>query len=103
MVWGLHQDIGLWGSYIPSIYQQPIGVLGKEYLAFRKAKKCIKAADLSFMLAAVRASEAALVVKNLPGHSDVRDAGSILGWGRPIPALLPGEPHGQRSLAGYGP
>ena len=103
MVWGLHQDIGLWGSYIPSVYQLPIGVKVKEYLASRKAKKCIKAADLSFVLAAVQASQEALVVKNLPGHSDVRGTVSIPGWGRPIPAPLPGESHGQRSLAGYGP
>ena len=58
------------------------------------------------------ASQVALVVKNLPAHAgDLRDVGSIPGWGR-----SPGEgngnppqysclenPHGQRSLVGYSP
>ena len=58
------------------------------------------------------ASQVALVVKNPPANSgDVRDLGSIPGFGRP-----PGgghgnplqyswleNPHGQRSLAGYSP
>ena len=51
-------------------------------------------------------SQVALVVKNLPANAG--DAGSIPGWerspgeghGNP---LLPGEFHGQRSLAGYSP
>ena len=42
---------------------------------------------------------------------DLRDTGSILGLGRspgnangqPSPVFLPGESHGQRSLAGHGP
>ena len=47
--------------------------------------------------------------KNLPA---VRDPGSIPGLGRfpwrengwpPTPVFLPGESHGQRSLAGYSP
>ena len=51
-----------------------------------------------------------LVVKNLPASAgDVRDTGSIPGlerfpWRRawqPTPVFLPGESHGQRSLAGY--
>ena len=75
-----------------------LGFWGKSTLHSERLRNALKQ-----LLAAVRASQAALVVKNLPGHSDVRDAGSILGWGRPIPTLLPGEPHGQRSLAGYGP
>ena len=62
------------------------------------------------------ASQMALVVKNLPANAqDVRDKGSIPGsgrspggehcfaWRQPTPVFLPGEPHGQRSLAGYGP
>ena len=55
-----------------------------------------------------RASQVALVVKNLPEDvGDTRDAGLIPGMGRsprrarqPTPILLPGESHGQRSLAG---
>ena len=52
------------------------------------------------------------VVKNLPAIAgDLRDLGSIPGSGRfpwrgawqPIPMFLPGESHGQRSLAGYSP
>ena len=52
------------------------------------------------------------VVKNLPASAgDVRDVGSIPGSGRfpwrrkwqLTPVLFPGEPHGQRSLAGYSP
>ena len=52
-----------------------------------------------------------LVVKNLLVNAgDIRDAGSIFGFGRPpgrawqpIPIFLPGESHGQRSLVGYSP
>ena len=55
------------------------------------------------------ASQVALVVKNqLAKAEDLRDAGSIPGSGRSpgegnTPVLLPGEFHGQRSLAGYSP
>ena len=50
-----------------------------------------------------------LVVKKLHANAgDIRDSGSIPGSGRPLeegwqptPVLLPGEFHGQRSLAGY--
>ena len=54
--------------------------------------------------------QVALVVKNLlAGGGDVRDAGSIPGWGRspgeghgsPLQYSFPREAHGQRSLAGY--
>jgi len=52
----------------------------------------------------------ALVVKNLPANAgDLADTGLILGSGRSpgeengYPVFLPGEFHGQRSLAGYGP
>jgi len=60
----------------------------------------------------VRVSQVALVVKSMPANAgDVRDAGLILGSGRfpwrrarqPTPVILPGEVHGQRSLAGYSP
>ena len=40
---------------------------------------------------------------------DMRDAGSIPGLGKspeggqPTPVFMPREPHGQRSLVGYGP
>ena len=51
----------------------------------------------------------ALVVKSPPANAgDVRDAGLIPGWEDPLekematsPVLLPGESHGQRSLADY--
>ena len=57
------------------------------------------------------ASQLALVVKNPPANAgDIRDADSIPGSGRsleegmaPTPVFLPGESHGQRSLAGYSP
>ena len=48
-----------------------------------------------------------LVVKNLPANTGgMRDTGSIPGSGKrgawqPTPVFLPGESHGQRSLAGY--
>jgi len=57
-------------------------------------------------------SQVALVVKNLYTKAgDVRDAGSIPGsggspggrHGKRTPVFLPGEFHGQRSLAGYSP
>ena len=54
-----------------------------------------------------------LVVKNPPANAgDIRDVGSIAGSGRSpgeghgnplIPVFLPGESHGQRSLADYSP
>ena len=52
------------------------------------------------------------VVKNLPANAEnTRDADLIPGLGRfpgggqekPTPVFLPGESHGQRSLADYGP
>ena len=62
------------------------------------------------------ASQVVLVVKSLPAKEvDVRDTGSVLGLGRsPLPGrgenaggnspvFLPGESHGQRSLASYSP
>ena len=58
------------------------------------------------------ASPASLGVKNPPTNAgDLRDAGSIPGVGKmpwrrkwqPTPVFLPGESHGQRSLAGYRP
>ena len=56
------------------------------------------------------ASQVVLVVKNPPACAgNIRDAGSIPGSGRSLeedmpthPVFLPGESHGQRSLAGYG-
>ena len=54
----------------------------------------------------------ALVVKSLPTNvGDVRDEGLIPGSGKipwrrawqPTPIFLPGESHGQRSVAGYSP
>ena len=59
-----------------------------------------------------KASQLALVVKNLPVNAgDIRDTGSVPGWGR-SPGGGPGNPlqysclensHRQRSLAGYSP
>ena len=57
------------------------------------------------------ASLVALVVNNLLANAgDIRDTGLIPGSGRPwrrawqpTPVFLPGESHGQRSLAGYSP
>ena len=58
-------------------------------------------------------AQVVLVVKNLPASAgDTRDMGVILGSVRKIPwsrkwqhrpVFLPGEFHGQRSLAGYSP
>ena len=59
-----------------------------------------------------QASQVALVIKNLPANTgEVRDGGSNPGLGRnpwsrawqPTPVLVPGESHGQRSLAGNSP
>ena len=60
-----------------------------------------------------RASQVVLVVKNPPANAGgIRDAGSVPGSGRspgggrarqPTPVFLPGESHGQRSLAGFSP
>ena len=58
------------------------------------------------------ASQVVLMVKNPPASAeDIRNVGSISGLGRfpwrrawqPTPVFLPGESHGQRSLAGYSP
>ena len=50
----------------------------------------------------------AQMVKNLPAVQETSDGS--LGWGGPLekewqptPVFLPGESHGQRSLAGYSP
>ena len=60
----------------------------------------------------VRDSQMKLMVKNPPASAgDIRDASSIPGLGRspgrgygnPLLKFLPGESHGQRSLAGYSP
>ena len=57
-------------------------------------------------------SQVALVVKNPPANAgDIRDSGSIPGSGRSpggghgnqLQCSCLGEPHGQRSLAGYSP
>ena len=59
-----------------------------------------------------RASQVALVIKNPCANAgDIRDVGSVPGSGR-FPgeegvathrSILPGEPHGQRSLGGCSP
>ena len=58
------------------------------------------------------ASKVALVVKNLPADAgDIRDMGSIPGWGRslgggqdnPLQCSCLDTPHGQKSLVGYSP
>ena len=58
------------------------------------------------------ASQVELLVKNLPASAgDIRDVGWIPELGRfpwrrkwqPTSVFLPGESHGQRSLAGYSP
>ena len=58
----------------------------------------------------LRFSQVGLVVKIPPANAgDVRDTGLIPGFGRSPgeghgnPGFLPGESHGQRSLAGYSP
>ena len=59
----------------------------------------------------IRSSQGALVVKHLPANAgDVRRRFDPwvrkIPWRRawqPTPVFLPGEPHGQRSLAGYSP
>jgi len=60
----------------------------------------------------VGASQVALVVINLPASAgDLRNSGFYLWVGKipwrrawqPSPAFLPGESHGQRSMAGYLP
>ena len=44
------------------------------------------------------------MVKNKPvNEGDIRDASSIPGEWQSTPVFLPGESHGQRSLAGYSP
>ena len=57
-----------------------------------------------------QASQVALMVKNLAANAgDLRDAGLIPKWGKipwsrkwqPIPGLLLGKFHGQRSLVSY--
>ena len=56
------------------------------------------------------ASQEALIVKNSPANAgDIRDSASNpwvgkIPWKRkwqPTPVFMPGESHGQRSLAGY--
>ena len=65
---------------------------------------------MGIIIGQVWASQVMLVVKNLPANlGDIRDVGSVLGLGRfsgrrawqPTAGFLPGESHGQRTLAGY--
>ena len=67
---------------------------------------------LAFGLNSYWAAQAALAVKNLPANAgDIKGGGfdpwvGKIPWRRkwqPTPILLPGESHGQRSLAGYIP
>ena len=60
----------------------------------------------------MRASQGALVVKNLPANAgDIRDVGSVPGserspgggHGNPLQYSCLENPHGQRSLTGYSP
>ena len=60
----------------------------------------------------LRASQVVLLVKNPPANAeDIRDAGSMPGLGRspggghdnPLQYSCQENPHGQRSLVGYGP
>ena len=73
---------------------------------------CMHLYACTYMYVYMRASQVALVVKNLSANAgDLRDAGLIPGSGRcpggghgnPLQVFLPGESHGQRSLAGYNP
>ena len=66
----------------------------------------------SFNIFSHWASQVVLVVKNPSANAgDTRDVGSVPGsrtfpWRRaqqPTPVFLPGDSHGQRSLAGYSP
>ena len=53
-----------------------------------------------------RALHVALVVKNPPASVGGRRDVGLIPWRRarqPTPAFLPGESHGQKSLAGYSP
>ena len=64
--------------------------------------------NLYFYLLSIWTSQVVLVVKNPPTDAgNVRHMGSIPGFGKmawqPTPVFLPGESHGQRSLAGYHP
>ena len=68
--------------------------------------------NLMFILECLWASRVVLVVKNPSANvGDIRDAGSIPGWGRspgggcgnPLQYSCLENPHGQRSLAGYSP
>ena len=63
-----------------------------------------------FWETAIQASQVVLVVENLPANTgDIGDIGfdpwvREIPWRRawqPTPVFLPGESHGQRSLAGY--
>ena len=63
---------------------------------------------LVILYANIWASQAVLVIKNLPANTeDIREAGSIpvfrraSGGGHTNPVFLPGESHGQRNLASY--
>ena len=80
----------------------------KENLCVFKPQIMLYEIDLIYGLSG--ASQMALVVKNPSANAgDIRDAGSIPGWGRspgggqPTPVFLPEESHGQRSLVGYSP
>ena len=68
-----------------------------------------KVKDLNFLIKDYRGLPRWLTGKKPPANAE--DLGLIPGWGRspgggngkPPPVFWPGEPHGQRSLAGYSP
>ena len=72
----------------------------------------LKASLSLFFIGFLKYIKVALVIKNPPANAgDIRGSGSIPGLGRspggghgnPTPVFLPGESHGQRSLAGPSP
>ena len=79
-------------------------------LAPSEGGKCLQSGEVKFELEKSRTlgwgAGRVLVVKNSPAsEGDIRDTASIP-WRRawqPTPVFLPGESHGQRSLAGCAP
>ena len=87
-----------------------MGVQGEAQHAGGQTGRAWQEAELYPALKGVWFSQVGLVVKNPPANAgDVRDTGLIPGFGRSPreghgnPGFLPGESHGQRSLAGYSP
>ena len=101
-------DLSTYWKWLSIQMTLPLVILWKERYARTHVSGFWRPGCLKWAQDRAGAFRVVWVVKNPPAKArDIRDAGSIPGSGRstrggqPTPVFLPGESHGQRSLAGY--